>query len=168
MWRTRAGAISRLTWLPPGAYDGPMEAELVTIATFRELPQALLAKGALTAAGISCVLADENVVRLNWFWANAVGGVRLQVGRDDVMAAVEVLHIPIPPEVADEELGPNYQQPRCPACDSLDVSVYTKNRWMSLVLLWFTGLPIYIPAESHWRCEECGAEWVDTEGERPN
>ncbi len=145
-----------------------MGGELVTIATFRQLPEALLAKGKLKAAGIPCVLADENVVRLNWFWANAVGGVRLQVEHDDVLAAVELLHMPIPPEVADEELGPDYSQPRCPACDSLDISYYTRNRWMSLVLLWFTGLPIYIPAQSRWRCEECGAEWVEADGDKTN
>ncbi|MGC2539667.1 MAG: hypothetical protein WA372_00605, partial [Candidatus Sulfotelmatobacter sp.] len=53
--------------------DGPeprleMEVrELVTIRQFRDLPEALLAKGSLESSGIECFLADENLVRLDWF-----------------------------------------------------------------------------------------------------
>ncbi len=39
--------------------------ELVTIRQFRDLPEALLAKGSLESAGIECFLADEN--RLDHF-----------------------------------------------------------------------------------------------------
>src|SRR6202020_2478284 len=38
--------------------------ELVTVRKFRDLPEALLAKGSLESAGIECFLADENLVRL--------------------------------------------------------------------------------------------------------
>ena len=51
--------------------------ELVTIRQFRDLPEALLAKGSLESAGIACFLADENMVRLDWFISNFVGGVKL-------------------------------------------------------------------------------------------
>jgi hypothetical protein len=43
---------------------------LVTIRQFRDLPEALLAKGSLESAGIECFLADENLVRLDWFISN--------------------------------------------------------------------------------------------------
>jgi len=39
--------------------------ELVTIRQFRDLPEALLAKGSLESSGIECFLADENLVRLD-------------------------------------------------------------------------------------------------------
>src|SRR4029077_18975842 len=39
--------------------------ELVTVRKFRDLPEALLAKGSLESAGIECFLADENLVRLD-------------------------------------------------------------------------------------------------------
>src|SRR6202045_4446300 len=48
--------------------------ELVTIRQFRDLPEALLAKGSLESAGIECFLADENLVRLDWFILNFIGG----------------------------------------------------------------------------------------------
>ena len=53
--------------------------ELVTIRQFRDLPEALLAKGSLESAGIECFLADENLVRLDWFISNFIGGIKLKV-----------------------------------------------------------------------------------------
>ena len=53
--------------------------ELVTIRQFRDLPEALLAKGSLESAGIECFLADENLVRLDWFISNFIGGIKLNV-----------------------------------------------------------------------------------------
>ena len=52
---------------------------LVTIRQFRDLPEALLAKGSLESAGIECFLRDDNLVRLDWFISNFVGGVKLCV-----------------------------------------------------------------------------------------
>src|SRR5258708_20476749 len=46
--------------------------ELVTIRQFRDLPEALLAKGSLESAGIECFLADENLGRLDWFISNLI------------------------------------------------------------------------------------------------
>lgn len=134
--------------------------ELVTIATFRDVHQAELAHGKLAAAGITSFLANENIVRLNWFWSTAVGGVKLQVSEDDVQTATGLLHMPVPPGFEPDEVGEKYESPRCPECGSQDISYRAPQRWMSLVLLWFTGLPVYIPAGSQWRCEECGAQWV--------
>jgi hypothetical protein len=53
--------------------------QLVTVASFRDLHEALLAKGSLDSAGITCFLANENIVRLDWLYANAVGGIKLRV-----------------------------------------------------------------------------------------
>src|SRR5262245_55564416 len=43
--------------------DGPSD-ELVTIRTFRDLAEAMPAKGMLDSAGIQCVLVDDNTGRL--------------------------------------------------------------------------------------------------------
>ena len=40
--------------------------DLVTIERFRDLPEALLAKGKLESAGIRCFLADSELVRTDW------------------------------------------------------------------------------------------------------
>ena len=43
-----------------------MSTELITLEHFRDVPEALLAKGKLESAGIACVLADGNLVRMDW------------------------------------------------------------------------------------------------------
>ena len=95
-----------------------MAKPLVTIASFRDLPEAWLAKGSLESVGIPCFLANENIVRLDWLYANAVGGVRLQVHKKDVKVATELLGSGIPAVIFGEE-GELYLQPTCPECDSL-------------------------------------------------
>lgn len=63
--------------------------ELVTIRQFREISEALLAQGCLTANGIESFLADLNVARLEWPLANR--GIRLQVHTEDAETAAEIL-----------------------------------------------------------------------------
>jgi hypothetical protein len=60
-----------------------MATELVTLQHFRDVPEALLAKGKLESAGIACALADGNLVRMDWLLSNAIGGIRLQVHVQD-------------------------------------------------------------------------------------
>ncbi len=60
---------------PPPAQpriEDPPEGELdfqrmFTIRRFRDLPEALIAKGSLDSAGIDSVLVNGNMVRLDWF-----------------------------------------------------------------------------------------------------
>jgi hypothetical protein len=72
----------------------PVFGELAVIRKFRDLHEAWLAKGALDAAGIESHLLDENLVRLDWFYSNAIGGVRLCVRVDDAAEAFRVLNQP--------------------------------------------------------------------------
>src|SRR4051812_27352394 len=47
--------------------DGELELRrMVTVRQFRDLPEALLAKGCLDSAGIECALVDDNIVRMDW------------------------------------------------------------------------------------------------------
>ena len=71
--------------------------DLVTIRTFWGLLEAELAKGLLDSAGIESFLFDNNMVRMDWFNANALGGVKLRVDAHNVDAANRVLQ-----EVSDE------------------------------------------------------------------
>jgi hypothetical protein len=79
--------LDKPTWAP--AFG-----ELAVVRKFRDLPEAWLAKGALDAAGIESHLLDENLVRLDWFYSNAIGGVRLCVRVDDAAQAFRVLNQP--------------------------------------------------------------------------
>ena len=68
----------------------------MSIRRFRDLPEALLAKGGLESAGIECFLADDNMVRLDWFISNLLDGVKLLVNSGDAEDAVTVLNQSIP------------------------------------------------------------------------
>ena len=132
--------------------------ELVTIRQFRDLPEALLAKGSLESAGIECFLADENLVRLDWFISNFIGGIKLNVRVADVENARKILDEPILEGLYVQGVG-LYEQPRCPKCRSLDVNFQELDRpiaYMSAFLR--LPMPVQRPA---WRCHECDAEWED-------
>jgi hypothetical protein len=140
--------------------DGDGELELrnrVAIRQFRDLPEALLAKGSLDSAGVECALVDDNVVRLDWFWSNLMGGVKLVVDREDVAAAEEVLSQPIPEHFDVSGVG-EYEQPRCPTCDSLDIN------FQELEPVAYVAAYLNVPIPFHrraWRCHNCNAEWQD-------
>jgi hypothetical protein len=80
----------------PQAEDPEVEVlDLVTIRQFRDLPEAILARGILESAEIETFFADENIVRMDWFISNAVGGIKLKVRKEDVEAANEALNAPV-------------------------------------------------------------------------
>jgi hypothetical protein len=137
--------------------------ELVTIRQFRDLPEALLAKGSLESAGIECFLADENLVRLDWFISNFIGGIKLNVRPADEANARKLLDEPILEGLYVHGIG-LYEQPRCPRCQSLDVNFQELDRpiaYMSAFL--HVPMPVQRPA---WHCQACDAEWED-DGPRP-
>lgn len=65
--------------------------DLVTIRTFWGLLEAEMAKGLLDSSGIESFLFDDNMVRMDWFNANALGGVKLRVDAHNADAAKRVL-----------------------------------------------------------------------------
>jgi len=132
---------------------------VVTIRKFRDLPEALLAKGSLESAGIECYLVDENMVRMDWFISNLLGGVKLQVRPEAIEEATAILDLPIPEEIEVEGTG-TYHQPHCPNCGSLDVSFEELNKPAAYFTAW-VGLPIPFHRKA-WRCAACGREWEDT------
>jgi len=143
--------------LPPPRQQMEMR-ELVTIRQFRDLPEALLAKGSLESAGIECFLADDNLVRLDWFISNFIGGIKLKVRAADAENAQNLLDEPILEGLYVHGIG-LYEQPRCPKCQSLDVNFQELDRpiaYMSAFL--HVPMPVQRPA---WCCHTCGAEWED-------
>src|SRR5882762_317201 len=94
-----------------------LSSQLVTLRHFRDIPEAFFAKGKLESSGIECVLADDNLVRMDWLWSNVIGGMRLQVKREDAEEAEVALTEPAPAEFTEDEVGELYVQPHCPRCD---------------------------------------------------
>jgi hypothetical protein len=131
--------------------------KMVTIRQFRDLPEALFAKGSLESAGIECTLLDDNMVRLDWFISNLLGGVKLQVKAEDAAAVEEILSQPIPENFDVPGIG-QYDQPHCPKCNSLDVN-FRESLPAAYASAYF-GLPIPFQQRA-WRCHSCKATWED-------
>jgi len=121
---------------PPHGEDVFEFNETVTVRKFRDLPEALLAKGSLESAGIQAYLVDDNMIRLDWFYSNLLGGIKLKVRAEDAEAASEILNQPIPEMLEVEGVG-NFEQPKCPRCQSLEVT--------------------YMESVREWVCKSCGS-----------
>jgi len=141
---------------PTYSPDGDVH-DLVMLRKFRDLPEALLAKGSLESAGIECTLADDNMVRMDWFYSNAIGGIKLLVTAENAPEAELVLCQPIPERLDVSGIG-EFEQPKCPKCGSLDVS------FQELQSSAYLSMVINVPIPFHkraWRCHSCDVEWED-------
>lgn len=68
-----------------------MENKLVVLKTFNSLAEAYVFKGRLESEGILCFLHDEQIVNMNPFYSQAVGGVKLKVPEDQIEEALKIL-----------------------------------------------------------------------------
>ena len=149
--------------LEPPLVEEPVEWEfrhLVTVRRYRDLTEALVGRLLLESAGIQAWIADEHLVRMDWFYSNMVGGMRLQVDERDEADAREILEETVPETIAygQEEV---YVQPTCPKCGSTEITLGDgTERGRSLVALYLLAIPVP-PREAAWRCEVCGTQWVD-------
>ena len=149
--------------LPDPGYDEFEEQKWVIVGRFRDLPEALLAKGALDSAGIECHLVDDNMVRLDWFISNLLGNAKLVVKPEDEGIAREILAQPIP-ETISVDGEEEYEQPACPKCGSLNVG-YRETDPAAYVAA-YVSLPL--PLHRHaWRCKNCSAQWEDVPDPSP-
>lgn len=146
--------------------DEPEFRPLVTVQSYRDLSGALVGRSLLESASIPAWIADEHLVRMNWFLSNAVGGIRLQVDEHDEAAAREILEEEVPPTI-DYGQAEVYVQPTCPKCGSAEITLGDgTEHGRSLVALYLISIPVP-PREMAWRCETCGAQWVDAEDQEP-
>ncbi|MBZ5648127.1 MAG: hypothetical protein LAN37_13000 [Acidobacteriia bacterium] len=147
-----------------------MAQHLVTIATYRELSDALLAKGKLDAAGIHCVLSTpaqgegarppavlNGSPGLDSLRAKAFDDVHLQVSEDDAETATEILT----GAAEDEDLDDLLDQPLCPTCGSMDLHYHDGKHWRPWVGVFVAGEATVASHKREWRCDECGATWVE-------
>ncbi len=68
-----------------------MEQRLVTVSRFLSPLEADLALSRLQAEGVPSFLQDANTVSINWLYAPALGGIRLQVPCEWEAKAREIL-----------------------------------------------------------------------------
>ena len=143
----------------PYEYQG-----FVVVGRFRDLPPALLSQSILRSAAIDCFLADENTIRMDWFWSNLLGGVKLCVRKADADPASSLLAQPVLERFEVEGIG-EYQQPRCPSCNSLEVSFQGLNKPADYTRALLGGpRPLH---RSLWQCDSCGHQWPESNEKPP-
>ena len=155
--------------LEPPLVEEPMRAasrDLVTVSRFRDLPNADLARALLESSGIPACIQDDNLVRMDWFYSNAIGGIRLQVEATNADAAREILDQPAPDAIAFEE-GAEFVQPQCPRCGSPDTSLLGSNHELSLSRVDLPSVSLAAGAEG-WVCHACGTCWEATDEAPPD
>jgi hypothetical protein len=158
----RGMSVEEIDMLEKEGARGP-EPGPVVVRRYRDLPEAWVMQAMIDSAGIESVLLDENVVRLDWLWSNAIGGVKLQVRARDAEDALGLLSAEKLKEFQVPELG-LYRLPLCPNCGSIDVAFDSLDRRISY-LLFFISLPIPVKVRG-WRCYSCGHLWKEmSEGE---
>jgi hypothetical protein len=137
---------------------------LVTVAKYRDLSEAIVARAALESADIPCFLKDENMIRMDWGYSNFLGGLRLQVPEENVVRAQEVLSQPRP-DTIDFAEEPGFEQPTCPKCGSAHIELDSPSRSAAIAVLYLFNLPIPSrskhPGKEAWHCVTCGNTWLD-------
>ncbi len=88
---SRRGLKTKLEDAAPPPEAGKFSS-LVILRQHMTLPEALVAKSVLDSAGIESFLGDQNIIRMDWFLSNALGGVKLRVREEDVEAATDLLN----------------------------------------------------------------------------
>ncbi len=92
-----------------------------------------------------------------------MGGIKLHVEPEDAEAANNILDQPIPEGFSVPGIG-QYEQPRCPQCESLDVNFRELDRQIAFVTAYF-NVPIPLRRRA-WRCHSCRAQWEDDDADR--
>ena len=155
----RGGHVESTPTAPEAEASHP---QLVTVARFRDLPEAMLARGRLQSAGIDAFLADENYIRMDWFMSNMIGNMRLQVREDDAESAKEILQQPVPEDFEIGASGEKFEQPKCPKCGSVDIEFEGVHRGLGLVSAYAIGVPLPLRSNT-WKCNHCSAEWQESD-----
>ncbi|MEO7523531.1 MAG: hypothetical protein ABIT58_05515 [Ferruginibacter sp.] len=125
--------------------------EMVTVRTFDNYFSANVILLRLKDAGIKCYLIDEHTVTINYFWGNAIGGIKLTVNQDDFEKTINLL------KQFDEEY---LREVLCPRCGANNISLVSKpitlNFISGILNRFFPGSAI--TEENIYQCQQCGYE----------
>ena len=129
---------------------------LKTIASFRDLPLAELAKTKLESEGILCFLQNKNLVAVDWGLSFATGGVKLQTPEEHAEIAKQILDEDCSADLAsiEDEFPEPETSDLCEKCDSpnlISLDARRKAGAWSLLL----GFP-FIFLRKRRQCADCG------------
>ena len=76
----------------PGREESSM-CNLAIVNVYYDIPEALVARSVLEAAGQAAFLDTSQVAQNSWLWLPAIGGIELRTYRSQLEAAREILHV---------------------------------------------------------------------------
>jgi Putative prokaryotic signal transducing protein len=119
-------------------------ADLVVVATFTGMDEAVVARGALEQEGIETFLANEHLVTIAWHFSQATGGVRLSVPAHDaerarkILAAGASMLAPVPEERPADTDGADEEDTRLGPADAL-----IERAWKSSLVGFLAVPPVF-------------------------
>jgi hypothetical protein len=137
-----------------------MNGNWITVASFSQPVEAHLARTRLESEGITCVVSDEYLVRIDWFLSNAVGGVKLLVPAWEAARARDLLRPRPRLLVVGNADAPADGEMICPRCHCDDVYYTRYSRRVAGVFILLLGF--MIPwRDRRWTCKQCGYAWKE-------
>ena len=130
-----------------------MATNYVTVRRYSSPQEAHLARAKLESEGVPAVVQDENLIRMNWLYSNAIGGVKLQVAHSHIDTANRILGSV---ERSQTESEVAY---RCPHCGGSDTRVRVRGRQSTFLTWLFAGFPLW-RGRREWLCSGCQHTWV--------
>jgi hypothetical protein len=136
----------------------------ITIATYIGAWEAHLARAKLESEGIFAVVLDDQISSINWFYSNAVGGVRLQVCEADAQKAALILEKTTEHDPATQQESPDLDSsiPACPSCSSTSIRRERFSLPIALLSLLLFGLP-FLLNRKRVICMNCNRKWKTSE-----
>jgi hypothetical protein len=133
--------------------------ELITLQIYDTAIAARIIKNRLESEDIRCYILDENIVTLDPLLNYAVGGIRLQVNKEDLERAKSILA-----EIDDTPLTDDQDEViECPNCQSTQLytdfkSIKDPKGFLAMIAAFiFTVFPVY--SKSVYKCKECNTEF---------
>ncbi len=127
-----------------------MDDKLVTLKSFTTPAEAHLVRTKLEDNGVPAFVFDENMVGINPFFSNAIGGVKVKIPESYSDEALKILNLSEEIESEDDK--------HCPKCQSNNTE-YLKLNWLfTIIVSLFFFFPIpYLKRK--WECKDCGFKW---------
>ncbi|NKB23620.1 MAG: hypothetical protein GKR87_04435 [Kiritimatiellae bacterium] len=123
---------------------------MITLVTVNSLIEADQLCAELDSLEIKGFIPDEGVVGANPLYVNAVGGIRVQVHKEDLDKAREFIQ-EIRPVVAKRDL-------MCPQCKGTDIEYEKFSIRLAFLTLLLLGFPL-LWIKRTCCCKSCGHRW---------
>jgi hypothetical protein len=135
----------------------------ITIATYPEPLEANLMRSKLLSEDIECILLDENLISVQPFYSNAIGGIKLQVHEDDAQRAKEILEESNKPPLHIIYKNINHKTNKhtklhCPECNSTEVYYERLSNSELVLCILLLGIPLLF-LKGKYHCYNCGNKW---------